>query len=1375
MKTLTIFIILLTWSLSSISQDTIYVKYDAPGKNNGTSWEDAYQDLQTALGIVKERDQIWIARGIYKPTNGLDRNKSFSLKSNVAIYGGFVDTTDLWLPSTVFQHISAQKDMVDTFLKISEDESLAAGSLIEKLDEQLNMLGMESLQINMTILSGNIGNQDSTFDNSFHVVSATEVNNVHLHGLVITAGNANANSSIARGGGIYNYKSNIRATNCLFLRNNGIRGGGYYLNEGKVVFEDCTFLGNLARQGGGIYMDESKLGQVEEVPKFKNCHFIGNSTWKSNASAGGGIFMDDSSPEFISSSFVGNWSDSKGGGIYYLGNNTTTLFVDQCRLIGNIAEGEVHGGGAYTIGGNKIIISNTNFERNLAGYGGGLYCNGNSPEISSCIFSKNSASKQGGGLMTSRSEFSLIDCIIRYNHAGNQGGGLYISQGAPTLLNCQLIENTASAGGGIAMANVASSELLSSEFIGNYARVPIHSVPDGGGIFSNGSNILIDKCVFTRNWATNTGNSPNQNGNGNGGAIHAINSSKLTISHTFYHQNLAYWGGGINSINSSVFIQNSTFAQDTAFFRGGGIHHTEDDLMLQNCTFSANVASAGGGISNENEGELHIASSTFTTNRAVNNFGGGLHLVNAEASIKNSIIAANFARQRGSDIYNASSTLNSLGHNLIGDLDRSGLSTLATDIVGLAPRLEKLAANGGYTPTHALKPDSPALRKGETLKTTEIMTDQRGYSRFIASHDEAIDIGAFEQQYTIVSAPVVQTCTGSDGLFSLDDILISDSTGGAWLVDDTLNSIVLSVNEGITLNTDQLMVDCAEGLNCQTTVKENAIHISYERPYTTDPNTIRIEGLRVKISTTSDQDTLYIFRTAGDAIQHGNAVEDAIPHATIIVIPTIEVGQTDCKMVSNPLLWTPEKSRKRPLWEWDTIPRTLIPDYEENVQAWITDADSAYRENENTWIYSPCFDLKEMQRPLISLDKWADAEMGYDGTVIQYQTNTEEGWKTLGTDTTGINWYTSRNLGANPGNQPTREKYGWDGQDSSWVNAFHRLDGLGQEGFIRFRIAFASIEVVLPDANRKGFAFKDVSICERNRKVLLEYFGEQFTHHPKAAHYLETAPNDIITLNYGALLNQSNISTTSRAFYYGISKLEHLAFAGNQYIGTTDELPLAVVDTASLRGAKFSITFNQDLDEFIQIYTHVPIANSEQIVIYVAVKNEKDQFQGFLPSAAGITFWGKTWRASPSQTISANQLGKWKTDQQPENIEGYKLLVFVQNYYTKEIYQAEEIQLSQALINEIVDRDRRGNITPNRNIHIYPNPVDQRLFIDLPFDSEGSASLKLLDMQGRLVLTHQLSQAQAIHEIDLGHFANGVYYLELTTEDERYQKLLIIR
>src|SRR5262245_43265350 len=64
----------------------VYVK--PGGMGNGSSWASA-ANLQPALTTAVAGTEIWAAKGTYEPTAGMDQYVSFTLKSGVAIYGGF--------------------------------------------------------------------------------------------------------------------------------------------------------------------------------------------------------------------------------------------------------------------------------------------------------------------------------------------------------------------------------------------------------------------------------------------------------------------------------------------------------------------------------------------------------------------------------------------------------------------------------------------------------------------------------------------------------------------------------------------------------------------------------------------------------------------------------------------------------------------------------------------------------------------------------------------------------------------------------------------------------------------------------------------------------------------------------------------------------------------------------------------------------------------------------------------------------------------------------------------------------------------------------------------------------------------------------------
>ncbi len=178
---------------------TIFVKGDASGANSGTSWADAFKELQSALAVAVSGDQIWVAAGTYKPdydvntgAHTLSRTATFQLKDGVALCGGFAGNED------------------------------PAGFNLADRD----------FETNVTILSGDLsGNDGPNFannaENSYHVVTGSgTASTARLDGVTVTAGNANGGTGYDRGGGVYSSGGSPTFADCVFKANKASVGGG---------------------------------------------------------------------------------------------------------------------------------------------------------------------------------------------------------------------------------------------------------------------------------------------------------------------------------------------------------------------------------------------------------------------------------------------------------------------------------------------------------------------------------------------------------------------------------------------------------------------------------------------------------------------------------------------------------------------------------------------------------------------------------------------------------------------------------------------------------------------------------------------------------------------------------------------------------------------------------------------------------------------------------------------------------------------------------------------------------------------------------------------------------------------------------------------
>ncbi len=192
----------------TITKD-IYVDPAAIGANNGSSWNNAFNDLQDALAIGSNTI-IHVAESTYYPTtsNGF-RGESFVMPQGVTLLGGY--------PS---------------------------GG------------GVRDYTSHETILSGDIDGVAEYTGNSYHVVSVKDVDNVVIDGFSIRDGNAwDANSfGRSRGGGLYVKGSTLTLKNCQVKWNRGIYGAGIFATlSPDVRVENCIFKKNTGEYGSGLY------------------------------------------------------------------------------------------------------------------------------------------------------------------------------------------------------------------------------------------------------------------------------------------------------------------------------------------------------------------------------------------------------------------------------------------------------------------------------------------------------------------------------------------------------------------------------------------------------------------------------------------------------------------------------------------------------------------------------------------------------------------------------------------------------------------------------------------------------------------------------------------------------------------------------------------------------------------------------------------------------------------------------------------------------------------------------------------------------------------------------------------------------------------
>ena len=221
-------------------------------------------------------------------------------------------------------------------------------------------------------------------------------------------------------------------------------------------------------------------------------------------------------------------------------------------------------------------------------------------------------------------------------------------------------------------------------------------------------------------------------------------------------------GGGIAfSGTGSNFVSGSTVSGNRAASSGGGIHTTVAPASgalagvvgfgMRDSTVANNRAGGNGGGVGAAGGSstTELDADTVARNLAgPGHVGGGLYQGSGDAiRVQNTIVALNLvgAGGTGLDCFGASSSFDSLGHNLIGNADGCSGFGAAGDLFGGRLALGKLADNGGEKHgTYGRPLQTIALGRGSRAidhAVSSIAADERGVIR----NDRPQDIGAYER------------------------------------------------------------------------------------------------------------------------------------------------------------------------------------------------------------------------------------------------------------------------------------------------------------------------------------------------------------------------------------------------------------------------------------------------------------------------------------------------------------------------------------------------------------------------------------------------------------------------------------------------------
>jgi hypothetical protein len=538
-------------SFFAMAQTTYFV--DAGKTNNsgsGLTWSTAKKDLQIAINTATSGDEIWVKAGTYMPTHDPfgsstptnNRDKTFTLKDGVKIYGGFAGTETLL----------SQRDWIT----------------------------------NVTTLSGDLGIINTLTDNAYHVVISVNLTSATiLDGVVITKGYATApggstitvNTRVLQryyGGGVYNIFSDTSFTNCTITLNSAdctntdddSLGAGVINYNSSSSFTNCLIDSNSFLIGGSSFgVFGAGMCIINGNCSINSCVFSNNTSGSGflDASRGGALNLTGTA-NIVNTVFYNN-SAQNGGTLFFGGADANTSTLTNCSFVNNSSP---YAGTAYQ-GFSKATFKNCLFWNNTPSINGVAGRNeiysqesrvGFQPTFQSCII------KDAVGSPLAIANAVLNNCLnsnpLFMNAADGDGldnqwattdDGLALQAASPA-------KNIGATGLGVPNTDIIGNSRDSQPDLGAYeyqnpcVNPTVYNINGGGSYCAGGvgqvvivSNSEIGVTYQLKNGTTNVGTDINGTGN-------SISFGNQTVAGTYTVVATRTEGGCSSTMNGSAII-----------------------------------------------------------------------------------------------------------------------------------------------------------------------------------------------------------------------------------------------------------------------------------------------------------------------------------------------------------------------------------------------------------------------------------------------------------------------------------------------------------------------------------------------------------------------------------------------------------------------------------------------------------------------------------------------------------------------------------------------------------------------------------------------------------------------------------------------------
>lgn len=323
-------------------------------------------------------------------------------------------------------------------------------------------------------------------------------------------------------------------------------------------------------------------------------------------------------------------------------------------------------------------------------------------------------------------------------------------------------------------------------------------------------------------------------------------------------------------------------------------------------------------------------------------------------------------------------------------------------------------------------------------------------------------------------------------------------------------------------------------------------------------------------------------------------------------------------------------------------------------------------------------------------------------------------------------------------------------------------------------------------------------LVAQSRVVLIEQFTNSgcppcAASSPPVFSFTDTT-SDVVTVAYHTAFPYSDsmyfenpLESDARVAYYGVAGVPYSIVDGNYYQGATSVFLQSIVSTVNSRQAiqpdyeidmlslnllsnqlegafKFTSTSaSTSLDSLMahivvieknvlkNSYAASPGANSETEYGYVMRK--------MLPDADGTELINKSINGMDTINIS------WHLEH-IKDINEVKIVAFVQNLSTREIYQAR--WFSPTLIPTGIVKEQKEGV----RAVLYPNPAKNKLNIEFS-QEQYIHSIQIFDRTGSLVHTYPVNSTISFYTQEL-NLNDGIYQVKASGNNSHIFKLMVV-